>query len=40
MKEAIEKKDYSYKSQQSILNAGDVVEEIMETEEYKEISEI
>ena len=40
LKQAIEKKDYSYKSQQSILNAGNVIEEIMETEEYKETSEI
>lgn len=40
LKQAMEKKEYSYKSQQSILNAEYVIEDIMEREEYKEISEI
>ena len=40
LKEAMEQKEYSYKSQQSILNAEYIIEDIMEREEYKEISEI
>ena len=38
LKQLIEKKEYSYRSQESILHTDFVIEDIMEREEYKEIA--